>query len=590
MPRGKRAIDDTLRGKRDDVDMADAEVTRDAAEEDQRRAVIDTTTTETFTIPAPPDLDPARRLLFGWSLRRFLDTRPPSTVVTVPRTATVGEAMAALARHGILSAPVLDEKNAHFHGFLSCLDILHAFVDGLDPALTRGSYVASRTREQRMAELDLVAEDFLDAGCTKIRTSPDGRLVYKGHGDDATLLDVVSHGFFFRRGDYGEVLGSPGPLHCATIEPAAPLTSTQRDDRLEAAESRVRDGGPSSSEPHPTTVPDFAAAAAIEARAFTRTVGVCHRVAVFEHDADADAARVVAIVSQLDVLRFLSRKVDALGPKLADASLEELGLVGGGPNAEAAEFESEDGPNRPAARIARAPPLDEPRRLKSHTRTTIARVGSVVTAPWDATALECFKLMRDRNVSALGVVDDAGELVANLSASDLRRLDRESFRLLALPVAEFISRRKGDAIGRRDAPFADARKLDELDLNDVEEGAAALADAASRAREEDGFSTAPGARLENAESSRVFRSPRSLGVDTLDRTFVELVFARKSTSLRKALSLFVRHGIHHVYVVDDDDKPVAVLTPTDILRLFAVEDDDAKWHNAWYGDGHRVVA
>ena len=186
--------------------------------------------------------------------------------------------------------------------------------------------------------------------------------------------------------------------------------------------------------------------------------------------------------------------------------------------------------------------------------------------------------------------DDAGELVANLSASDLRRLDRESFRLLALPVAEFISRRKGDAIGRRDAPFAEARRLDELDMNDAEEGAAVLADAAARAREDDIFAQAPGARLENAESSRVFRSPRSLGVDTLDRTFVELVFARKSTSLRKALSLFVRHGIHHVYVVDDDDKPVAVLTPTDILRLFAVEDDDAKWHNAWYGDGHRVVA
>jgi CBS domain-containing protein len=213
-----------------------------------------------------------------------------------------------------------------------------------------------------------------------------------------------------------------------------------------------------------------------------------------------------------------------------------------------------------------------------------------VTAPWDTTALECFKLMRDRNVSALGVVDDAGELVANLSASDLRRLDRESFRLLALPVAEFISRRKGDAIGRRDAPFAEARRLDELDMNDAEEGAAALADAAARAREDAIFARAPGARLETTESSRVFRSPRSLGVDTLDRTFVELVFARKSTSLRKALSLFVRHGIHHVYVVDDDDKPVAVLTPTDILRLFAVEDDDAKWHNAWYGDGHRVVA
>ena len=46
--------------------------------------------------------------------------------------------MAALARHGILSAPVLDEKNAHFHGFLSCLDILHAVVVTSCAALTRG--------------------------------------------------------------------------------------------------------------------------------------------------------------------------------------------------------------------------------------------------------------------------------------------------------------------------------------------------------------------------------------------------------------------------------------------------------------------
>ena len=94
MPRGERAIGDILRGKRGDVDMSDAEVTRDALEgdldEDQRRALKTATTAETtFT---PPDLDPARRLLFGWSLRRFLDTRPPSTVVTVSRTATVGEA------------------------------------------------------------------------------------------------------------------------------------------------------------------------------------------------------------------------------------------------------------------------------------------------------------------------------------------------------------------------------------------------------------------------------------------------------------------------------------------------------------------
>ena len=63
------------------------------------------------------------------------------------------------------------------------------------------------------------------------------------------------------------------------------------------------------------------------------------------------------------------------------------------------------------------------------------------------------------------------------------------------------------------------------------------------------------------------------------------MFARSTTTLRKALSLFARHGIHHVYVVDDDDAPVAVLTPTYVLRLFAVDDDDSKWHNAWHGEG-----
>ena len=38
--------------------------------------------------------------------------------------------MAKLARHGILAAPVMDEKNLQFYGFVSCLDILHAFMEG----------------------------------------------------------------------------------------------------------------------------------------------------------------------------------------------------------------------------------------------------------------------------------------------------------------------------------------------------------------------------------------------------------------------------------------------------------------------------
>lgn len=44
--------------------------------------------------PGSVDLDPARRLLFSWTLSRFLDTRPPSTVVYLSREDTVGGAMA----------------------------------------------------------------------------------------------------------------------------------------------------------------------------------------------------------------------------------------------------------------------------------------------------------------------------------------------------------------------------------------------------------------------------------------------------------------------------------------------------------------
>ena len=134
---------------------------------------------------------------------------------------------------------------------------------------------------------------------------------------------------------------------------------------------------------------------------------------MFDVDRDKTELTVTAIMSQLDIVRFLHRHSEALN-HLRDMTLTELGLL---------------------------------------TRR------EVVTAPWDSSALECFKLMTEHKVSAVGVVDREGELVANLSASDLRRLDERSFRLLALPVAEFISRRKGDAIGRRGAPFAEARKM-----------------------------------------------------------------------------------------------------------------------------------
>jgi len=64
-------------------------------------------------------------------------------------------------------------------------DILHAFMCAIEPALTRAraGYVARLTREQRMEELDGVAQDFLASRLSLVACSPDGKLVYRA-GDE----------------------------------------------------------------------------------------------------------------------------------------------------------------------------------------------------------------------------------------------------------------------------------------------------------------------------------------------------------------------------------------------------------------------
>ena len=65
------------------------------------------------------------------------------------------------------------------------------------------------------------------------------------------------------------------------------------------------------------------------------------------------------------------------------------------------------------------------------------------------------------------------------------------------------------------------------------------------------------------------------------RTFVELIFARAETTLGRLVSLMATHSIHHVYVIDENDAPIAVITPTDVLRLFVVDDEDCLWNVVW---------
>ena len=122
--------------------------------------------------------------------------------------------------------------------------------------------------------------------------------------------------------------------------------------------------------------------------------GVVHRLALFA------GGRIDAILSQSDIMTYLYRHSELLGPELARSSVDALGFASG-------------------KRVVCVTP---------HTPTHAA-----------------FAIMYANSVSAVGVVA-AGteELIANLSASDMRRLEPRHFRALALPVAEFLAQASGE--------------------------------------------------------------------------------------------------------------------------------------------------
>lgn len=72
----------------------------------------------------------------------------------------------------------------------------------------------------------------------------------------------------------------------------------------------------------------------------------------------------------------------------------------------------------------------------------------IITCPEDMSALDAFRLLKKSKVSALAIVNGRGELVGNLSASNIRGTDpRLILEALKLPVIKFL-----EATGRRFHP------------------------------------------------------------------------------------------------------------------------------------------
>ena len=218
-----------------------------------------------------------------------------------------------------------------------------------------------------------------------------------------------------------------------------------------------------------------------------------HRVGVF------DASGVLRdIVSMSNIVEFVHAHVDALGP-LARRTLAELGLAG---CAQAPEPE-EGGPAAEA----------------------------VVTVPTTMPTDVAFGVLVHREVSGLGVVDEAsGVLVANLSESDFRAFGAHDFGSLALPVGEFLVHKRNLSV-----PAAD-----------------------EAAGERAGGGPAEAARPSNIRDAWA-RALHAGGA---------AIALQPSDTLMRCLETLVGNGVHRLYVVDPlTHAPRAVVTATDILGV-----------------------
>ncbi|KAG2436215.1 hypothetical protein HXX76_006527 [Chlamydomonas incerta] len=264
-----------------------------------------------------------------------------------------------------------------------------------------------------------------------------------------------------------------------------------------------------------------------------------HRLAVF----DASGA-ITAVVSQLDVIRYLRERLELLGG-LADATVAELGWAAPG--------------SRPLVAVEASLPA-----LLAYERMARAGVsGAPVVADSEAAV-------------GSGGGNGSGAMIANLSMSDLRNIQTQHLGILALPVGEFLallhntsylgySQRTSAqathpffASGPPTAlppggPRVSAPGSPPLGAPPARRGSAAGGSAP--------MDTGAGAGEEGEEEAE---------------SGIRMLTCTGASTLREVLSIMSDNRVHRVYVAAAGQPagsplvvPVGVITPTDILRLLA---------------------
>ena len=339
--------------------------------------------------------------------------RPPG-VLTLPTSATVGQALRDLAAADVLAAPAVDTASGDYAGWVSCGDLLRQLLRALYP---------------RVLDPELLAED--DVAAFLARDADDGDRGGRGKNAeyperDAAAIDARPSSPSSRPSERRNVAGKTDEKKKPREKPSV-LDELVRDaaSELESAWRRVvrvgDDGDACFDAFADTTLLDLLSRGLCNRTLCDKRRGdfePCHRIVVYgEKRTEADRkARGVeettsekpattswrTVVSQLDALELMTRDADALGAFPRVQTMDSLGF-------------------------ARAPGPP-----------------GVVSVSENLPAFACFALMNNCDVSGVPVLDASRRrLVDTVSVSDVRLFDSaESLADLAAPIGAFLEKRK----------------------------------------------------------------------------------------------------------------------------------------------------
>ena len=414
----------------------------------------------------PPDdvarsaVEGARSVLASWTVSAYLAHRrassrhPHACAVSVDPGDALGDILRVLAKHSVLSAPVIERQGGRFHGFVDVAEILGAFVASCRRWLERpGSGYGQETRTGRAQNPtprtpQNAAKETLNRGraCVPFARSAND----EGDGGVAAEEALLAK----LQGEMG------ANMFRRSLRAARQAHPELREGDGEAVYRGYLQASllavVSAAFLHPLPRVGEGVAGALASN---------HRIGVYDWDPAFDDGSRVAdpstfeIISQSDVVRFLhDRRDDERVRPLLRLSVRRLALLRDasraeprrtrppGDDAAAAEAASEaasERTTRPLSSSARFGSSSERfgTRFGTHFGTLLPFRG-VLCCSLGVSALDAFALMDAEGVSALGVCDDAYRLVANLSVSDLRGLRPETVDRLAMPVEAFLERQR----------------------------------------------------------------------------------------------------------------------------------------------------